>query len=144
MEIIIDLLAHFFISIAIGFFLWYLFDRKNKQTFFLCLFFSLLSGFFIDIDHLFDYGMTYGFVWNFYQFISEDYFSKTNYVLFHGFEYVFSFALLAFFTGNKTKRLFLLVLASSLFFHLAVDIVVSRASIKSYFLMYRILTGFTV
>lgn len=138
----IDIAAHFIFSLVIGFIFWKIFEGKNKKILVWCLFFALLSGFFVDIDHLFDYYKTYGFVWNFQLFLAEDYFVKTDYVLFHGFEYVFILGIIAFFVENKIKRLFFMISAVSLFIHLVIDIVFSESSIQTYFIIYRLLHNF--
>jgi len=139
----IDIFSHVIISLLVGFSFWYFFDKKNSQVLITSLFFALLSGVFVDLDHLFDYVMAYGFQWDLQKFFAEDYFTIHNYVLFHGFEYVFLFGLLTAFTDSKTKKLYYMILATSLFLHLAVDIVISGSEVKNYFLIYRILTGFS-
>ncbi|HSW96384.1 MAG TPA: hypothetical protein VLF89_01010 [Candidatus Saccharimonadales bacterium] len=140
----VDIIAHFIFSLLIGFTFWKIFEGKQKKILFLCLFFSLLSGFFIDVDHLFDYYKMYGFSWNFQLFIAEDYFTKTNYVLFHGYEYVFILGLIAFFVENRIKRLFFTILAASLFIHLVIDIIIAQSPIQNYFIIYRLLHGFSI
>lgn len=138
----IDIVAHFIFSIIIGFTFWKLFEGKQLRILAWCIFFSLLSGFFIDLDHLFDYYNMYGTHWNLDLFIAEDYFTKTNYVIFHGFEYVAILGLFAFFVDNKIRKLFFMILAASMFAHLLIDIVLANAPIRSYFFIYRLVNGF--
>jgi hypothetical protein len=140
----VDVTFHFFLSLAVGFLLWKAFDGKRRRTLILSLCFALLSGLFIDVDHLFDYYVVYGFAWNFQRFMSTDYFDKSgkNYVFFHGFEYVFILGIIAFFLKNKEKKLFFTVLATSMFVHLFTDILLFSIPVKNYFIIYRILTGF--
>jgi hypothetical protein len=140
----IDLLAHFIISLLTGFLFWLILVGKNRNTLFLCLFFALLAGFFVDIDHFFDYIMAYGFIWNFQKFIHEDYFNDTghNFVLLHNFELVFILALIAFFIRKRENRIFFMIMTTSLLLHIVTDIFLADGIFKEYFLIYRILTGF--
>jgi hypothetical protein len=143
----IDLIAHFVASLLTGFFFWLIFSGKSKMILLWCLFFGLLAGFFVDLDHLFDYVMAYGFHWNFQLFVHEDYLNlpgyNYNFVLLHDFELVFLFGLIAAFLKNKEKRIFFGIMATSLFLHILVDVVIGSGGLINYFLVYRILTGFS-
>lgn len=142
----IDLAAHFVASLLTGFFFWVVFARENKKILLWCLFFGLLTGLFVDLDHLFDYFVAYGGHWNFQHFIHEDYLNLSgynyNFVFLHDFELVFLLGLIAIFLKNKEKRIFFGIMATSLFLHLTIDIVIGSGGARNYFLIYRILTGF--
>jgi hypothetical protein len=140
----LDITAHFVLSSLLGFGFWLFFDGKDKRRLLYCLGFALLSGFLVDLDHFFDYFMAYGFVWNFSHFIHEDFFNASghNYVFFHAFEYVILLGLSAFLAKKKWTKIYLSILAVSLLGHLFIDIYLAGATIRSYFIIYRILTGF--
>ena len=134
----IDLIAHFIASLIIGFSFWIIFSRDNKRILLPCIFFGLLAGFLVDLDHLFDYFMAYGPHWNFQHFIHEDYLNLVgynyNFVFLHDFELVFFFGLIAVFLKNKEKRIFFGIMATSLFLHLTIDIVIGSGGARNYFL----------
>lgn len=140
---ILHLTVHLLVSLLVGFIFWFALDRKSKKTLFWCLFFGLLSGVLIDTDHLFDYVRAYGFTWSPHDFFQETYFlhSGKNYVLFHGFEFVLIIWVTSFFL-SMPKRLFGMVLGTSLLFHLVIDIALAGVAPISYFFIFRALTNF--
>lgn len=145
MELVsLDLLAHTCCSLFIGIIFWKLFGEQKKQSLFFCLFFAFLNGLFIDVDHFFDYFHAYGFVWNMQDFFAAKYFAQTgyNFVFFHGFEYVMLLAFSAYFIKNKNAKLYLIILATSLFIHLMIDIFVAGVMPHEYFILYRLAHGF--
>lgn len=140
----IDIIAHIIVSTASGYFLFKAFHGKKKYLP-ICIILSLVSGLLIDVDHLFDYFIAFGLNFHYNSFMNGDMFLKTRktYVLFHGFEYVIIMFLCIPFIHKKRNKLFLTILAVSLFLHICTDIVLFGSPIKSYFITYRILTGFT-
>lgn len=112
--------------------------------------YSFLGGFFIDIDHLFDY-FRYKkvFIFNLSEFEKGLFFKATNkvFVLFHGFEYAIililvGLILIYFIKKLSDKKLaaawFMIVFGLSLFFHLCFDQYSYRPKWQAYFISYRI------
>jgi len=136
--------VHFSLSLlAVG--TVYFFSRKNFWPLWLA---ALLSGFFVDGDHLFDYFMYKGsFNFNLAEFFSASYFTEHAYVLLHGFEYAILLFLAAFCIKYLWKKSgaaapLLAVLALSLSFHLIFDMIQYKPRWQTYFISYRLLHNF--
>jgi len=100
---------------------------------------ALLSGFFIDIDHLIDYEICKKFRgFNISEFFSGKYFDYSGkvYVLFHAFEYVLILLILGIILKDFQWLYFSLGL--SLLFHLLFDTFYNRPKWPTYFISYRI------
>jgi hypothetical protein len=135
-------LVHFILTSLAALFFWWRF--KDKRL----ILFAFFFGFFIDIDHWFDYFMCFGPVINlkfFFNVSSYVYQSGKVYVLLHGWEFVFIFWLLGSFLEKKfkIKGLSLTILFSYLF-HLLWDNFSFTHHPLGYFFIYRILNSFSL
>jgi len=130
------LLGHLIIALIISSFLY----RKTKNIWlvFLCIFIS----FAIDIDHLFDYWMAYGFNLSPRQVLKLDFFEKNQkvFVPFHSWELVGLIFLLSKLV-KKYKWVFLTI-ALAMFGHILWDAFSYKIPIIDYFFAYRALHGF--
>ena len=93
-------LIHLLLTSLIALFFWRRF--KDKRLILVSFFF----GFFIDIDHLFDYFVHFGLTNNFLNFfIVASYVLPNNkvYIFFHGWEFIIVFWLIGFFLEKKFK-----------------------------------------
>lgn len=139
-----SLFWHIFIHIALSllagliiFLVW--------RKFWLAIIPTLISGVAVDFDHLIDYLLAFG--WHFrldyfergYQFLKSD----KIYILFHAWEYVIIFVVLAvIFRNNLTKTIFF-SLALGLFFHLGADCLLNEGMRpQAYSIVYRIENNF--
>jgi hypothetical protein len=115
------------------------FSRKN-------VFIGLISAFFIDIDHLFDYFLYYGFKFNLMEFLDGSYFQFTRRVILplHSIELATFLLLTWVFIRKKEKYSWLLFLVVGLFVHLVFDMYSNRMPWYAYALLYRVATGFSV
>lgn len=92
-------LEHFLLTLGIAlFFFW---RYRDWRVIPFCFFF----GFFIDVDHLFDYFSYYGLDFELSRFLSVNYmgYSGKVYVLLHGWEYLLPFWFLGRWLGKKWK-----------------------------------------
>lgn len=137
--LLFHLLAHFFASILVGYFVWKIWQKPIVS--FLS---AIAAGVFVDLDHFIDYYFAFGwdFRWNYffsgYQFLK----SGKDYIFFHGWEYVAFFAILVFLFKNKLAKSIFLGLALGLFFHLALDATLNGLPIKSYSIIQRVRNNF--
>lgn len=142
---VIHELIHILLSILAGLIVIRIF--KNK----LLLIPAFLSGFLIDIDHLFDYFLyKKAFVFDFHEFVSGIFFKNAGhvYVLFHGYEYAVILAIigaLLYIYRGKAKNLaagVCFALALSMTFHLLFDQYSYKPKWQAYFISYRIYAHF--
>ncbi|MFA6973584.1 MAG: hypothetical protein WC238_02465 [Parcubacteria group bacterium] len=119
MNLFLHLFIHIALSLLAGFIVWKLWQKPVAS--FVA---GIVGGFLVDLDHVIDYFLAFG--WN----IRLDYFAKGYqflksdkiYVLLHGWEYVIILAVLAIWVlKNKTAKSVILALALGLFFHLGFD-----------------------
>ena len=145
MDSYIDVSFHIFFSALSGFIAWKILRVGNKKSLFLSIFFALLSGVFIDLDHFIDHFLSFGFHFNYNYFITGEYFIRTGktYIVFHGFEYVIILGIISNLLQDKKKKMILIALTLAMFFHLIVDIHLFSIPIKNYFILYRIFHDFS-
>lgn len=132
-----DEVRHFLLSLIAGTVVGWLLGN------FLAIPVALLSGFFIDADHLIDYAIYKKFQgFNLSEFLSGKFFDYSGkvYVLFHAFEYVFIFFILGFLFSNLSWLFFSFGL--SLLFHLLYDTLYNKPIWPTYFLFFRICKRF--
>lgn len=110
---------------------------------FTCWAVSFLSGIFIDVDHILDYYLNYGWpfnVKNFRRFCNEVKFNRLT-LFFHSYEVIalLWISIFAFSLGNVW-----IALAIGLTQHLVFDVLTNRDKLKkrSYFLVFRMLNRF--
>ena len=144
MDSYIDVGLHICFSALSGFIAWGIFGQSDKKSLVFSIFFALLSGVFIDLDHFLDHFLTFGFHFNYDYFIRGEYFLRTGktYIVFHGFEYVIILGILSIFLQDKKKKMIFIALTLAMFFHLIVDILLFSIPIKNYFILYRIFHDF--
>ncbi len=148
-------LFHFSVSTLIGLVL----GVKLKVNRYVAVFVSLLAGFFVDVDHLVDYGvyLTENHkLFSLRQFLSADYFdvNKRNYVPLHGWEWslilILSYIIInkRMSPREKRARLFdhrwLVIAGVSLLAHLLIDQFTHGAHSFTYFYFYRLFYGFRI
>ncbi|GIW69580.1 MAG: hypothetical protein KatS3mg101_0327 [Patescibacteria group bacterium] len=129
--------GHLALSLAAGYVCFRLYRRMSSWVF------SLISGFLVDLDHLFDYFVFRGLQFDLGDFISSRYYHDTNqvYILLHSWELVVVLCVL--FIFSKKKYIFCpLVLGLAL--HLVWDHLTNPAYWRTYFLIGRYLEGFTL
>ncbi|HSX40000.1 MAG TPA: hypothetical protein VLF68_00095 [Candidatus Saccharimonadales bacterium] len=144
METLIDVAAHIIISLAAAYLLWFTIGKQKKKTLVPALIVALIFGLFIDVDHLVDYFVAYGFHISLSDFWLTNMFriNQKMFVPFHAFEYTAILAIVAYMVRNKTKKLYFAVAAVTMFLHLWTDIFLFSVPIQLYFITYRILTNF--
>ena len=130
---------HFLTGLLAGYIVWKIWERPWES--FMA---GILGGFLIDLDHLIDYFLAFG--WNFrldyflngYQFFKYE----KLYIAFHGWEYVFIALILVLILKNKIAKTILLALAFGMFFHLSVDSAIHEIRPKTYFVTHRLKNNF--
>lgn len=141
-----NLYLHEFTHLSLSFFVGFIIWKISSNVYVIPA--ALMGGFFIDLDHLIDYLLAFGFKFNLAYFLKGYQFLKTDkiYVLFHSWELViFLFFAIFFFINFKnliTLRTLLLSFSLSLLFHLIVDVFTNNMKPQSYFLYYRIKNKF--
>jgi hypothetical protein len=138
-------------SLLAAYFSWIIF-AKPKNKFLLFFFAALLGGFFIDIDHLFDYFLAFGPHFNLTYFFKGYQFLKSNkiYIPFHSAELAIILIITPLLIKKYRPQLLyysitLLLFFSfglSLLFHLSADVMINELPVRSYFLTYRIIYNF--
>lgn len=140
MALFLHLLTHFLFALLAGFIVWKLW-KKNAA--FIAAF---AGGFFIDLDHLIDYLLAFGFNFQLDYFLGSYQLFKTGkiFIFFHGWEYVLILTFIAFILKNKTAKSITLALALGALFHLSVDSLLNNMPIKSYSIIYRAKNNFDI
>lgn len=141
MSLVAHLSIHLLSGLIAGFLVWRIWKKPV-----LSYLFSIIGGVLVDLDHLIDYYIAFG--WNFkisyflkgYQFLENE----RIYVLFHGWEYVVILAILLIITTNKTSKSIILALTLGLLLHLSADVMLNNIPIRSYSLVYRIKNKFSI
>lgn len=146
MDSYIDISFHVIVSLLLGYVVWRFFDLHDRKSLIISLIFTFLGGVLIDIDHFLDHFLSFGFNFNYDYFIKGEYFLKSNkaYIVFHGFEYVVLFGVLALFVKARIRKMVFIAIALGMLSHLLIDIFLFPNPIKSYFILYRIFNGFNV
>jgi len=147
MSLFLHELIHLLLSLLTAFTIVYVFKVKKIREKFAIFLFSILGGFFIDFDHLFDYLLAFGFRFRLDYFLRGYHFIKSDkiYIPFHSFELVFILIFIALLLkrSNKTIKQFshfaiILSLSLSLLLHLFFDVYANEFPMKSYFFSYRL------
>jgi hypothetical protein len=141
MNLFIHLSTHVVLALLAGFIVWLIY-RKPLWSFLA----GFLSGVLVDLDHLIDYFLAFGWSFNLVYFRRGYEFMKNNknYTIFHGWEYVIILLVIWMLVKNKTAKAVALALALGLFFHLGTDVVIDKLPIKSYSIIYKIKSNFDV
>lgn len=103
---------------------------------------ALISGFFIDADHLIDYLLYSSGKFSLANFRSSRYFDNSGkvYVFFHGFEYAVIFFVIGLLIPNLSWLFFSLALSN--LFHLIFDTISNKPIWPTYFITFRIAKNF--
>lgn len=107
---------------------------------------GILGGVFIDLDHLIDYFLAFGFNFKLDYFINGYQFLKSDkvYVLFHGWEYVIILMVIAVALRSLKLKSLVFALAFGAFFHLSADVIINNASVKFYSIIFRAKNRFEI
>ncbi len=107
---------------------------------------GIMAGFFVDLDHLFDYFMAYGLTFDLHTFLSGTQFlvHNKNYVPLHGFEYVIILLTIFFRIKPVKTRAVILAVALGLLGHLCFDVYVNEMKPLAYSVIYRAAHGFDI
>ena len=146
MDSYVDVSFHVFFSLIIGFVTSKFFALEDRKSLMLSLTFAFLGGVLIDLDHFIDHFLAFGLSFNYDYFIKGEYFLKSGkaYILFHGFEYVVILWIAVIFIKSKRNKMVLCAFVLAMFSHLLIDTFLFTNPIKGYFILYRILYGFSV
>lgn len=144
-DVVTDLLLHLICSLFAGYIAWKKFKGKQR-TLLLCIAVALLSGLFIDLDHLFDYFMAFGLNFSLFKFFNGDMFVESGkaYVVFHAWEFLLVACVFFFRAKKKQTKMFLLAFILSMFLHLAVDITLFQVPFQEYSIIYRASKDFVI
>lgn len=104
---------------------------------------AFLGGFFIDLDHLIDHFIAFGFNFDLFSFLQGSSFELTRkvYVFFHAWEFLPLFLLIIWKTKDKNFKYFMIAFTLGFISHLLFDTYANNINI-GYFLLYRILHNF--
>lgn len=140
MPLIYSELGHLFITLLIGAYLY----KKYRLWFIWPAVF--LTGFLLDIDHLFDYFLYYGPQFSLDTFLQTNHFvdAQTVYVPLHSWEISILLIFLGIKSEPKKVQALFLALGLSLGGHLIWDQITNPANILAYSFIYRILNNFTL
>jgi len=132
------LLGHFIIGLLVGLIVY----KKTREVKYLII--ALLASFLIDLDHLFDFWMAYGFSLNAVEFFEIDFFNinQAVYVPLHSWELIS--LIIALGLLFKKYRWELLTIGLAMLFHVAWDVVSYRIMPIDYSLIYRFLNNFSL
>ena len=141
MDLALHITIHFVLSLIAGFVVWNFYKRAS-----ISVLAALAGGVLVDIDHLIDYFLAFGFDFKMDYFLSGYQFLRSGkiYILFHGWEYVVVLIVLASVVKNKFYKSVFLAVALGLFFHLSADSIINNIPAKSYWLTYRAENNFVL
>lgn len=143
MSLPLHLSIHVALSLFAGFLIW-----KWRGNLILAFLGALVGGVLIDVDHLIDYFLAFGWHFRLSEFLHGQQFLVDNriYVLFHGWEYVILLLFLAFVVVQKEYiRTVLFSLALGMLFHLMFDVSVNDGmTVRGYSIAYRAWNGFRI
>jgi len=131
-----DEFIHFTLSIIAGVIVGYFFNNWWAVPV------ALISGFFIDSDHLIDYHLYSRAKFNLAEFKSGEYFNKSGkvYVFAHGYEFAIILTIFGFALPGLSWFFFSLALSN--FLHLFYDTISNKPIWLTYFLTFRIAKNF--
>lgn len=135
MSLPLHILMHFVLALTVGFFVGGFFQKRDWGVFV-----AFFGGFLIDLDHLLEYFLVFGWQFNLTYFLEgrEFLLSDKIHLWFHAWEYVILFLGLGFiFKKRKILEATFIVLAFSIAVHLISDSLINRYQLKYYSLAYR-------
>lgn len=141
MDLFLHLALHVLTSLIAGYIVWKIWGKLSPS--FLTAF---IGGVLIDLDHLMDYFIAFGWSFNIEYFAKGYQFLKSDkiFILLHGWEYVIIVVILVVvFRKNIKIKTILLALGISIFFHLGADLFLNEgAQFKTYSAVYRMKNNF--
>lgn len=135
MVLLVDEIVHGVVAMPFAVFLWYRGGSWRQLVLF------YLVVYFIDLDHLVDYWLYYGYRFDWQEFISMDFFAQkaTAYLPLHAWEWT---VVLFPFSAGKAWKSFVAAVNLGIFAHLIWDIH-NFWSIEFYSIIYRAIHGFS-
>lgn len=133
-------LTHFFPSLLVGILLFLRY--KNIKL----IIISLFMGFFIDIDHLFDYFFWAGLHFNFSEFLNPALYvhgSQKIFVFLHGWEFLIPLFYLGYRLNKKSPGTAFAILIPYMI-HMAIDQFSGTRTPFSYFFIHRLINNFSI
>ncbi|EKD95808.1 MAG: hypothetical protein ACD_24C00322G0002 [uncultured bacterium] len=147
MYLIIHEIGHFLFYISVIFSILLLFRKTGKKLFTpKYLFIGLVSTLLIDLDHLIDYFLYYGFSFNLHDFALGTQFAYSGkvYVFFHSWELLLLLLTVGFYLIKKKNKYILFVITLGMLSHVLYDTAYYSFSVVDYSLIYRILRNFDI
>ena len=144
--LIIHLLLHFLFSLLVGIFLYKKFEHRNTA-----ILGAFIGGVFVDLDHLIDYILAFGWHFNLVYFLKGYEFLQSDkiYIFLHAWEWVlllfiayYLLRIKKIIKPRKKLMIFILAVACSLTFHLLIDTYLDATTTRAYFISYRIKNHF--
>jgi len=141
MSLLVHELIHILLATLAGFVVYKIWGKL-----FASLLTALIGGVLIDLDHLIDYYIAFGFKFRLNYFLSGFEFLKNEkiYEFFHAWEWVVLFILLILFFKNRTAKSIFLALALGVLLHLAVDMSENGVSFMGYSFLNRLSLNFSI
>lgn len=145
MNLFLHLSIHFTLGVVAGLIGWLVTKR-----FWASMIAGVLAGTLIDLDHLIEYWLVFGWSFNLSHFVQgfEYLESAKMRVVFHGWEYVIMLLAAYWALGRFTRPwagtvgAILLGVALGFFLHLSADSLINGIPVRSYSIVYRIVHGF--
>lgn len=138
MHLFFHLAIHFTASILAGILVWWGYGEGYFLTAVLA---GILGGFLIDLDHIIDYYLAFGWKFKLSYFLKGYQFLKSDkiYIFFHGWEYVALLSIGIFlFTFPFWLEIAILSISLGAFFHLVADAMINHGmTFQGYSLFYR-------
>lgn len=141
-------ITHLLLSLLAVAMTWSLLLRKGQAYTYhfllIIIFGAILGGFLVDVDHLFDYFLTFGTTFHLDDFLTGRAFliSKKIFVPLHAWELVIVLSLLIMNVKRKMLKYFLIALTLGLVSHLVYDAYSNDISLLGYSFFYRVIHNF--
>lgn len=138
----LHLMIHFSLAVLIGFLIGRIYNWKLGG-----IIGGILGGFLIDLDHVLEYFLVFGWQFNFNDFISGRQFliSDQVHLYYHAWEYIPLLLLVAYILRKKRAlMIIILALTFSGFVHLVSDCFINQYPPRNYSIIYRLRGKFAV
>jgi len=137
----LHLFIHFTLAVLAGFSVGYYYNKLK-----IGIIAGIIGGFLIDLDHVLEYFLVYGWHFNIIYFFQgrEFLLSDKIHIYFHAWEYLPILLILAWLLRKKkTIMIFILALTLGIFFHLTTDHFINQYPWRNYSLIYRVKVNFS-
>ncbi|MDA3802566.1 MAG: hypothetical protein PF488_01545 [Patescibacteria group bacterium] len=144
-ELNLPLWFHLLIHLTVALVGGYLLGKYNNKLK-LGVIAGFLGGFLIDLDHVIEYFISYGLKFNLNKFLNGYQFLESDkvYLIFHAYELVILFLLLAYLFRKKANiKIFIIIFTISGFLHLVSDSIINNYPPKNYTYTYRAMNDFS-